>query len=246
MAIATLDEAWFEAARGLVAELPERPGISCSVQFEADGLRWHQVVVDGRVTAWDVGDVTDPDLVVRLPLEVAEAAHRPGADGGAVLGRCTLVGPDGAEAPPPPLDLIDHPDLASLPEVPGADLVVQFHLANGPFGPVDVWQATVDGRLAEVALATRDDQDVEIWVTFWGMAALRSGERKLLDLIVDGARVTGDEGPLMLFAGLEEGPELQAVKRSCSRSAVVLANLGEVRADPAFQAALATLAGEEG
>ena len=235
------DEGWFEAARDLVAGLPDRPGLDCSLQFEADGLRWRQVVVAGRVADWSLGEVADPDLVVRMPLDAARAAHRPDADGDEALARCTLVLPDGREGPAPPLDLPAHPDLDSVPEVPGADLTVQFHLARGPFGDVNAWQSTVDGRLDEMGLGELEEPDIVIGASYRAMAELRAGTRTLLELLADGATVRGEEGPLMLFAGLEEAPELQAVKRSCSRSATVLGALGEVRADPVFQAALAAL-----
>lgn len=246
MTLAPLSEAWFEMARSLVGALPPRPGLDCSLQFEAGDISWHLVVTDGQITAWSRGELPDAQLVVRMPLETAVAIHRPGADGSEALATCTLVGPDGSERPPAPLDLLTEPGLEALPKLPGADLTVQYHLAKGPFGDVGVWSSFVDGRLEAMALGQREDPDVEIWVPFGAMAALRSGKQTILEVLADGGRVEGEEGPLMLFAGLEEGPELQAVKRSCGPSASLLGVLGEVWADPVFQAALATLAASDG
>lgn len=245
VATTALSDTWFEEALALVQELPVRPGLDGAVQFEAGDIRWHQVITDGRVTAWARGELPDAQLSVRMPMETALAAHRPGADGSALLATCTVVRADGTEELPAPLDLLAQPALEALPLLRGADLTVQYHLANGPFGDVRVCSSFVDGRLVEMVLDEREDPDVEIWVSFRAMAALRSGTATILELLADGARFEGGEGPLMLFAGLEEGPELQAAKRSCGPSAAVLGVLGEVRADPAFQAALTRLAGSE-
>lgn len=235
---------WFERARDLVAGLPEHPGASSRVTFRAEDLVWHQVIEDGRIVAWDEGPVDDPDLVLAMPRATALAAHRPGADGNALLATCSVEEPVATGSVPSPCDVGYRPELADLPEIPGADLTIQYHLADGPFGDVDVWWRFEDGRSAEIHLGTTPDRDVEAWIPYTSVHAVRSGDMSILEALAAGGRVEGEEGPLMLYAGLEESAEFQAVGRSCGPCGRVFGVLGVVRADPVFQAALAELASE--
>lgn len=239
-----LSAGWFDRARSLVDGLPPQPGVSCRVQFEADDLRWHLVVEDGRVVAWDLGVVPDPQVTVRMPMDTALAVHRPGSDGTEALARSVLVEDDGSEGLLSPVDVGHRPELDALPLLPGADVTLQYHLADGPFGDVSVWWDFVSGRSRDIQLGTHPEPDVTVWVPFQRIAPVRAGSMSILEAL-EGGRVEGAEGPLMLYAGLEESPELQAVGRSCGPSAAVLGALGLVTSQAVFQEALRVLAEDQ-
>lgn len=239
-----LGAGWFERARALVDGLPVQPGASCRIQFEAGEHRWHLVAVDGRVEAWAPGELDDAELVVRMPVETALAIHRPGCDGTAALATCALVEADGSESLLSPLDVGHRPELDDLPVLPGADVTIQYHLAKGPFGDVSVWWAFESGRSRAIGLGTDPEADIVARVPFQRIAPVRAGTMSILEAL-EGGEVEGGEGPLMLYAGLEESAELQAVGRSCGPSAAVLGALGLVTSQPAFREALRMLAEDE-
>lgn len=238
---APLSSAWFERARDLVSDLPVQPGLGCRAQFRTEGASWHLVIDDGRVARWDLGEIDDPTIVVRMPLDAAAEACQPDADGTAVLAACTLIGSDGTEGLPSPLDILDVPELDELPVLPGADVTIQFHLSDGPFGDVDYWWRFESGRSVASELGTAHDPDIVAWGPFDAIQRVRSGEMSLLEALSQGARVEAEEGPLMLYAGLQESPEFQTAIRGCGPCGRVFGVLGTVRADPVFQAALVEL-----
>ena len=238
MTATRFSEAWFDEALDLVAPLPERPGVACAVAFEAGATRWHLVVEQGRVTRWGLGSIEHPELVLRLSPDTAEMIHRPGCDGTEALAGCMLVEADDSESVPSPLDIGARPEPEALPTIPGATLTVQYHLSDGPFGDVDIWWSFESGRSRAMELGTAAVADVEVWVPFQRVAPLRSGEISILEAIEGDGRVEGSEGPLMLYAGLEESPEMQAVGRSCGPSAAVFGSLGLVTNHAVFEEAL--------
>lgn len=221
--------------------LPQRPGLGCRVQFRSDGPSWHLVIVDGQLESWDLGELDDPTIVLGMSPEAAVEAHQPDADGTAVLAACTLIGSDGSEGLPSPLDILDVPELDDLPELPGADVTIQFHLSDGPFGDVDYWWRFESGRSIASELGRAHDPDIVAWGPFDAIQRVRSGEMSLLEALSQGARVEAEEGPLMLYAGLQESPEFQTAIRGCGPCARAFGVLGTVRADPVFRAALVEL-----
>src|SRR5829696_1487682 len=99
-----MSEADFARARQLVeGSLPERPGASCRLQFDA-GARWLLVVQDGRVTAWEPGDLADAEAEVRWAPEDAAAVLRGDLEGDEAMGRTTVAErwPGGDHVGPPP------------------------------------------------------------------------------------------------------------------------------------------------
>jgi hypothetical protein len=226
--------AWCDRARTLTAELPHLPGRSYRVQHDAidqrgGHRRWHQVVEEGRVVAWDAGDVDDPDIEVRWG-DVARAAatYRGELSGTDALAAVRVVAAGEAEISPPPLELASVPELDGLPFVPGASVRVQYELAAGPFGGVSFWTTFSDGRSAGMGFGTLSDPDAIVRITFSSMAAVRAGEMTVLQALEDGGRVEGAVGPLMVLAGLQESPELRAVEMACGPAAGVLGAMGAV------------------
>lgn len=238
---------WFEQARRLTADLPARPGIGWRLQFDAadpDGghQRWHQVVEDGRVVAWDSGDVDAPELELRWSQADARAVFRQELDGTGALAAARVVTPGGDEGAAPPLDMTETSEMGSLPEVPGATLVIQFEFSHGPFGAVSYWLSFEDGRFAGADFGRAEEADVTVGITWQKMVGVRRGQITILEALEHGGRIDGALGPIMLLAGLEESPELHAVELACGPAGEVLARVGEVAATPEHTAAMAALA----
>lgn len=237
-----LSDEWFERARELVAGAGPLDGASFRIQFDADGARWHQVAVDGAVTEWAAGDVTEPDLELRVPHDVAHRYYRGDADGTEVLAACRVV-VGGTEAPPSPLDIELVPELADLPFQPEATLLTQYRHRAGPFGPFDWWWSFVDGRSDEMHFGLVEDPDVVVKIHFDRLVGVRTDAISIYEAI-EGGRVDGEVGPLMLLAGLQESLELHDAELACGPSGPVLANLGRVMDQDVCREGLATLAAE--
>jgi hypothetical protein len=130
-----------------------------------------------------------------------------------------------------------------MPWQPDATLLTQYRFSAGPFGAFDWWWRVVDGQSDEMGLGTVEDPDVVVKVPFQRLIGVRSGAISIYEAI-EGGRVDGDVGPLMLLAGLYESPEQHAAELACGPSGAVLADLGLVVDQPAHREALAVLAGE--
>lgn len=240
-------EPWLEQARMLTATLPSRLGLGYRLQFDTvekagEHDRWYQVVEDGRVVAWDRGDVDSPDLELRWARADAEAVFRQDLSGTEALATVRVVAPGGSEGVAPPLDMRDTAELALLPEVPGATLLVQFEFAQGPFGHVSFWLSFEDGRCAGQGFGRGEEPDVTIGISFQRMVRVRTGAMTILEALENGGRVDGALGPIMLLAGLEESPELRAVEMACGPAGAVLARVGEVASSVEHTEAMAALA----
>lgn len=245
MAQAFLRPAWFDDAVALTADLPVTPGLSYRVQLEAGGTVWHQVVEDGRVTSWAAGALPDAALVLRWAPADALAIHRGELAGTEALAATTVVGRSAGgelvEGRPSPLDIDDTGDLARLPEIPGATLVIQYRFSHGPFGPVDYWWTFEEGRSTGMGLGVVDEPDVGVGITYARMVGVRQGRLTILEALEHGGTVTGELGPLMLLGGLQESPELHAAELACGPSGPVLAAMGELAATPAYAEAWSSL-----
>jgi hypothetical protein len=240
---AFLDSEWFDRARELVVGVGSMPGIGYRIQFDADGHRWYQVAVDGAITEWADGDLDGPDMEIRLPLDVARRIHRGAIDGTEALGACTVAMPDGWTGPPTPIDIIDQPELDDLPEQPDADLLIQYRHSAGPFGPMSWWWRFVQGRSDSGDLGEIEEPDVIATLPFAKTVSLRLGNLSIYEAI-EGGRLEGDVGPLMLLGGLLEAPEHVAAREACGHRGIPLANLGLVTSQPEVRAALDALAAE--
>ena len=252
MASTFLSEEWFATAREVASDLPAGTGSSYRVQFETpDGggtTVWHQVVEGGRVAAWASGPLPAAELVVRWSAADALAVHRGELSGSDALAATTVAGRDAGgslvEGPPSPLDIAETDELARLPFVPEATLVIQYRFLRGPFGTVDYWWSFEDGRSTGMGLGLAPEHDVGVTISYASMVGVRSGRMSILEALDHGGEATGDVGTLMLLAGLEESEELHAAELACGPSGPVLAAMGELRATPGYAEALARLAEE--
>jgi hypothetical protein len=238
-----MSDEWFARARELLEGGGPLEGASFRIQYESDGTRWHQVAVDGAITEWALGDVADPDLEVRVPSDVMHRYYAGKADGTEVLAACRVVA-DGAETPPSPLDIEVVPALGELPYQPEATLLTQYRHRGGPFGPFDWWWRFIDGEHDSMGFGlTEDDPDVVVMIRYQRLIEVRTDVISIYEAI-EGGRVDGDVGPLMLLAGLQESIELHDAELACGPSGPVFANLGLVMDQDPCREGLAALAAE--
>lgn len=245
MTVGYLSDEWFEAAKAsLGAGQPERPGLDARVQFGSAAHRWVEVIVDGRIVDWRRGELDDPDVEIRVEGETTWNAFRGAIDGTAALAATSVVEPPRSQHPtaPSPMDLGEQPALGSLPMVPGANVDVQYEYSRGPWGHVSFGLSFTDGRVTGMRLGRLAHPDVTVNCTYLQMARVRRGDIGILDVLADGGRVAGSEGPLALLGGISESPEFRRAEMACGVSGIVLAVIGEVHHDPAHIAALADLA----
>ena len=238
-----LSDEWFERARALTAVDGSLPGVGFRIQFDADGRRWHQVAVDGAITEWAAGDIADPDIEVRIALDAARAYYRGEADGTETLAACRVIEPGGEEGPPSPLDIEARPELDEMFLQPDATLLTQYRFSAGPFGAFEWWWRFVDGRSDSMGLGRVEDPDAVVKVPFQKLIGVRTDSISIYEAI-EGGRVDGDVGPLMLLAGLQESPELHSAELACGASGPAFSCLGLVVDQPAVREGLQTLAGE--
>lgn len=238
-----LSEDWFDEARRLTADLPPQPCVNAQVRFQADGVVWHQVIEDGRVTAWALDEPPgrEFDLDGRWSLDAVQHLYRGQLDGTQALAALRVANGGRLEMPSP-MDIADVPELTALPVVPDATIAIQFFFARGPFGPVSYWWRFEEGRSAGMGLGVVDDPDAAVLIPFQNMVGVRRGDITILEALEGGGRVDGGVGPLMLLAGLFESAPIMAAEAACGPSGPVLARLGLVHALPEFQRAMAALA----
>jgi predicted lipid carrier protein YhbT len=70
---------WVEEFQRLGAELPERTGATARIQYvivRADPVKYYVVFKDGRVVASALGELNDPEVVLRIPYEDSVAIQR--------------------------------------------------------------------------------------------------------------------------------------------------------------------------
>ncbi len=189
-----LSTPWFERAR-LLADGPVAGSeVAYRLQFEADGVRWHQVVEAGVITAWAPGDLPGADLEIHLTGAVARRVHLGGASGTDALAASWVRKPGCAKQAPPPIDIRARPELDRLPEVPEATLTVQYHFTEGPFGAVDFWWRFVDGRSHAMGWGRGPDPDVSVCIPFRHMAAVRAGKMSIYEALEGGVASTAASG----------------------------------------------------
>jgi hypothetical protein len=222
-----------------------RSGLDVRVQYDvlAGGThhRWAQVFVAGRQKEFRPGELTAADIEIHWVLDDALDVFAGRLDGTQAMAATTIVDGerDRAHGAPPPLDLIQRPEVADLPTIPGASLVVQLNLRNGPFGDVDIVQVFVDGRLNTMRLGTLPDADVRYSISYRDAVLVRQGSMTALEALESGS-VSGSIGSLSLFAGLLESDALQRAQRATNHAAgLALAALGEINATPGYREALA-------
>ena len=242
-----VSDRWFVRAREVTSGLPEQRGVSFRLEVRTgESGCWHQVVEGGRVVAWGRGSSGSPDLVLRWSVPDAVAAFAGSVSGTEALAALRVIDDrDGVqvETEPSPLDIAATDELARLPLIPDATLVVQYVFTEGPFGLVEHWWGFEDGRSAGMGLGVHPDPDVRVRITFASMVGVRRGELSILEALERGGDVEGGEGPLMLLAGLQESPELHAAELACGPSGPVLAAMGRLWAAPGYAEAVRSLVG---
>jgi hypothetical protein len=242
-------EGWCARARELTTGiLPRRPGINARIQYEVRSeervWRWFQLLEDGQVRNWAVGELSDPELVIRWDLATALAVLRQEVDGTEALARTTIAtDADGDDylGAPPPANLGSQPSLADLPQVKGATVGVQFHLWSGPFGDVIYFISVLDGQMVGQDFGILRQPDAVIELPYRDYMRYEHGDITVLELVSMG-RLEAAEGPLVTYAGLIESPEFEKAMRRCSPPGVALGALGEVAATPGYRAAMTELA----
>jgi hypothetical protein len=238
-----LTDAWFDRARELTAVEPALPGVGFRIQFDAEGRRWHVAAEDGAITEWAAGDIDDPDVEVRLPLEVARSYYRGEADGTETLASCRVIEPGGEEGPPSPLDIEERSELAEMAYQPDATLLTQYRFSAGPFGAFEWWWRFIDGQSDSMGLGQVDEPDAVVKVAFQKQIGVRTDAISIYEAL-EGGRIDGDVGPLMLLAGLLEDPDLHAAELACGASGPAFSCLGLVVDQPQVRDGLEALAGE--
>lgn len=241
------DERWFDRVHSAIAPLlPLRENIDARLQYDVDvegtPCRWRQVIVDGQLREFGPGELADADVEIHWSHADAIAVLGNRVDGTQAMAATTIVadteqGP--YRGPAPPMDLAEHPELAELPTIPEATLIVQQHLRGGPFGDFDCVQVFVDGRLNRMTLGTLPDPDIIVDGPYRTSMLLRAGAVTALEGL-ESARISGSVGSLSLFGGLLESNAFQQAQRACAHAAgLALASLGEIAATPGFRSALA-------
>jgi hypothetical protein len=159
----------------------------------------------------------------------------------------TVVAPTGDggtyTGTPAPLNLLVRPELADMPEVPGASFSVFYTNRDGPFGDVHYVLQFTDGRLTDERLDTPQHADVTVDVSYRSMAYVRADEMTILEALETG-NVNGEIGPLATLAGIQESPEFHDAELATGRHAIALSVLGELDAHTPFGPAIAKLAAD--
>jgi hypothetical protein len=244
-----LSDAWFREARDVTRSLPRLRGLHGRLQFDAASgdqhRRWVQVIEDGRVTQWDVGELPDPDVEVRWrSYEDARGVFFGDINGSDALRLVTVVArhPEGLyEGPAPPLDQYERPELAEAPRIPEATFIAQFDATNTPVGPVSIWASFVDGRVADSGFGPAARPDVVVAGPYRDALRVRAGEITLSEGLRS-TKITGGEPVVVMLAGIYESSAYQRAMRACGNVGRALGDLGEVVATDAYQRAMAALA----
>lgn len=214
--------------------------LTARLQFEAssaDGpIRWAEVIADGQVVEWRLGDLDEPDVELRLDLGHAWRLVQDGTDGTAALAGVEVfeAGDPGRGVPPSPMDLGGRPELGDLPVIPGATLDVQYEYSAGPWGNVSFSVSFVDGKVEAMGLGRIAEPDVIAKCSYLQMAQVRRGDIGILDVLVNGGTVQGPEGALALLGGISESREFRRAEMACGRSGVTLGALGELHHSPGY------------
>lgn len=234
---------WFAAARDAFKPVQLDDETACRVQFVADGTRWFLALDRGRLTAFDLGTIEQPDVELRWSLEHARQILTEERWGTEALQVTTVAAstPDGPYVgPPAPANLLARPEIASMPAAPGATLDAQYVFRDGPFGEVNYAQRYVDGRLVEERLGELAEHDVLVRFTYGAMARVRAHEWTVIDAL-DGGAVSGEMGPLAALDGIVESPEYRDAELATGPHMLALAALGELDADSTYRTALEEL-----
>jgi hypothetical protein len=240
-----LSDAWFARAEELLADVRAPEGADVRMQFEttdAPGEQWALTSVTGERPVLVAGPIDDPDLGLRWSRADARRVWRRELRDEGALTAAEARTPH-YSGPPAPFDLLDRPEIATLPRLADATVTAQYVFSAGPFGTVSHALVFEDGRFVRQVAGVVEDAPVRVTVPYEAIAPVRHGERTILDAIAAGT-IDGDIGPMAVLAGILESPEFQAAERATDRHGFALAALGALDADPAYTAAMEQLAAE--
>jgi hypothetical protein len=236
---------WFRSAREVANRVVLPAASSCRVQFEAGGLRSYLIVERGRVTAWEAGSMAEPDVELSWPWDTAFQIATGDVDGNVALAATsatvrlregTYVGT------PAPMDLLRRPELAAMPTVPDATLVVHHQFSGSMFGDIDYTISFVYGRLRDERIGPPEiTPDARVAVSYRAMARVRTRECSILEALEDGGSIDGNVSSMATLAALYEHPVFADAMFATGPHALALATLGELRADETFRAGMGAL-----
>jgi hypothetical protein len=126
---------------------------------------------------------------------------------------------------------------------PDATLLTEYRFSAGPFGAFEWWWRFVDGRSDSMGLGRVEEPDAVVKIAYQKLIGVRTDSISIYEAI-EGGRVDGDVGPLMLLAGLQESPELHAAELACGASGPAFSCLGLIVDQPSVREGLETLASE--
>jgi hypothetical protein len=245
-----LGEEWFARSRAeLGGSGPVLPGANARIQYdvaaEGGGVRWCQVIDDGRVIAWERGDISAPDVEIRWSLDDAFEILS-GRCAGAAAALATTIAEQRPNAsyvgPPPPLDLGREPELGRLRRIPDANLTLHYELRAAPFGTMQSSMVFVDGQLQRLTAGLAGTGDVVIVLPFRQLMRLRRGDISMQDALQFGSISGAIDSMVFLAAILESLPYRHAALAAASGPApMALAALGELGAANDYAKALADL-----
>lgn len=138
----------------------------------------------------------------------------------------------------PPMTFVRQAALVGLPRQFGATLRVQVGTTDGPFGPFAFALDLDDGLPVRERFTTLAAADVIVTLRYAAVASVFAGRMSVLEAIADG-EVVGELAALAAFAGFLETDECRALMARAAPRALGLVALGDLRASPAFAAALA-------
>jgi putative sterol carrier protein len=94
-----LSQEWLDRLRSAAASLPERPGVTATVQYVVTGapdgdVRYHWVVEDGRLVTAALGDHSGSEVTMTMPYDVSLLIDRGELDANAAFmqGRLKIAG----------------------------------------------------------------------------------------------------------------------------------------------------------
>jgi hypothetical protein len=248
--LAFLSEEWFARSRDeLGGSGPVLPGANARIQYDVatdgGGVRWNQIIDDGRVTTWARGDVGEPDVEIRWTEDDAFEILG-GRCTGAAASLATTIVEQRTDAsyvgPPPPLDLAREPELRRLRRIPDANLTLHYELRDAPFGATQSSLVFVDGQLERLTAGPDGVADVVIKLPFRQLMRLRRGDISMQDALQFGSISGSIDSMVFLAAILESPPYRRAAAATATGPAPsALAALGEVGATDAYAKALADL-----
>jgi hypothetical protein len=237
-----LSDEWFASAARLLEGVRAPSGATLRIQFDASGTAWSLVATEGERPELTAGPIDAPDAELRWSREDALQVWRRELRGEAALTKAEVRTPSYTGAPAP-FDMLDMPEIAALPRLPGVDLTAQYVFTQGPFGTVAHALVFEDGKFVRDVEGEVEGYDVRVIVPFAAIGPVRQKEWSILDALARGT-IEGELGPMAMLAGILESPEFQAAENATDRHSYALGALGALDADPAFTAAMEQLAAE--